>query len=60
MLFPTPPFWFAIAMILARPGTSGTSGPFFFDRFGLGAEGRLAARATAWVVLAEALLTVEP
>ena len=58
VLFPTPPFWFAIAMTLARPGTSGTRGPFFFDRFGLGAAGRLAVRATAWVVLVEALLTV--
>jgi hypothetical protein len=58
VLLPTPPFWFAIATILARPGTSGTTGPFFLDRFGFGAAVRLDGGATAWVPLAEALLTV--
>jgi hypothetical protein len=28
--FPTPPFWFAIAMIRAGPGDSGTRGIRFF------------------------------
>jgi hypothetical protein len=40
VLFPTPPFWFAIAMIRARPGTSGTTGSCFLeDRFGLAGAG---------------------
>jgi len=28
---PTPPFWFAIAMMRATPGTSGTTGRWGFD-----------------------------
>lgn len=44
-------------MTLARPGTSGTTGPFFLDRLGEG--GRVGVvGATAWVELADALLTV--
>ena len=36
VLFPTPPFWLAIAMIRATPGVSGTTGIFL----GLGLRGQ--------------------
>jgi hypothetical protein len=65
VLFPTPPFWFAIAMIRARPGVSGTTGRFFReDRFALVAEAAdLRGEVTAAVAedrdaLGDALLTV--
>jgi hypothetical protein len=50
-----------MAMILARPGTPGTTGPFFLDRVDLdGGDGVDVADATTCVVLAEALVTVGP
>ena len=60
VLFPTPPFWLAIAMIRARPGSSGTTGFFFRGaRFGLAGAGAWAVEgAWGWDVLAEALVTV--
>ena len=60
VLFPTPPFWFAIAMTRARPGTSGTTGPCFLEaRLGLAWAGVWVVEvSTVGDVLAEALLTV--
>ena len=61
VLFPTPPFWFAIAMIRALPGQLGNDGPFCFRaaRFGLGGvEPWGVEGATGGDVPAEALLTV--
>jgi hypothetical protein len=61
VLFPTPPFWFAIAMILACPGTSGTVGArCFADRLGRGGVGSLDRVGDAGRVLADALVTIGP
>ncbi|HET9671986.1 MAG TPA: hypothetical protein VFQ40_03965 [Actinomycetota bacterium] len=62
VLLPTPPFWFAIAMMRARPGVSGTVGALFLaERFGFAGAGPLEAGEDAVRdALAEALVTVEP
>jgi len=66
VLFPTPPFWFAIAMIRAFPGLSGTIGRFLREgRFAFAVARVEALRGEVAVavagdrdVLGDALLTV--